>query len=83
MAHIDITDLPLNKKNIAKTSFNGRLRWKIENEGFNTLKNGGYNMPHKYARKSYQGMKNYYQFMQIAYCINQLMVKTVEFKENY
>jgi hypothetical protein len=24
------------------TSRTGRLRWKIENEGFNTLKKGGY-----------------------------------------
>lgn len=78
-----ITDLPLNRKNISKTSANGRMRWKIENEGFNTLKNGGYNMSHKYARKSYQGMKNYYQLMQIAYCINQLMVKTIKFTETY
>jgi hypothetical protein len=28
-------------------------------------------------------MKNYYQLMQIAYCINQLMVKTVKFTETY
>ena len=33
-----ITDLSLNAQNIATTSRTGRLRWKIENEGFNSLK---------------------------------------------
>ena len=51
---VHITDLPLNKENIAASSNTGRLRWKIENEGFNTLKNGGYGLEHKWARKSYQ-----------------------------
>ncbi|MFQ5907192.1 MAG: hypothetical protein ACE5JA_11565, partial [bacterium] len=27
----------------------GRLRWKIENEGFNMRKNGGYNLEHTYS----------------------------------
>ena len=49
-----ITDLPLNEKNIAASRNTGRLRWKIENEGFNTLKNGDYGLEHKWARKIYQ-----------------------------
>ena len=64
----------MNTSNIVLTSRTGRLRWKIENEGFNTLKNGGYKMEHKYSRVNYQASKNYYQFMQIAHLINQLMV---------
>jgi len=80
---VHITDLPLNKNNIIKASQTGRLRWKIENEGFNTLKNGGYKMEHKYARKSYQAMKNYFQFMQIAHLINQLMIKSLYFQDRY
>ena len=78
-----ITNLPLNQKTIAQTSQTGRLRWKIENEGFNTLKNGGYGMEHKWVRKSYQGLKNYFQFMQMAYLINQLVVKRTRFQEDY
>jgi hypothetical protein len=78
-----ITDQNLKAKNIANTSYTGRLRWKIENEGFNTLKNGGYGMKHKYSQKSYNATKNYYQFMQMAYLINQLMVKTIQFKSCY
>lgn len=50
----------------------GRLRQKIENEGFNTQKNGGYALEHKYSRVSPLAMKNYYQCLQIAHLINQL-----------
>jgi hypothetical protein len=80
---VHITDLPLNKKNIAASSNTGRLRWKIENEGFNTLKNGGYGLEHKWARKSYQALKNYFQFMQMGHLINQLMVKSTVFQETF
>lgn len=52
----------------------GRLRQKIENEGFNTQKNGGYKMEHKYSRVSLQATKNYYQCLQIGHMINQLCV---------
>jgi len=78
-----ITDLPVNWDNVEDSSDTGRLRWKIENEGFNRLKNGGYGMKHKWVRRSYQGLKNYYQFMQMGHLINQLMVKSVEFQTNY
>ena len=53
----------------------GRLRWKIENEGFNTQKNGDYELEHKYNRSSYNGLKNYYNLLQIAHAINQLIEK--------
>jgi len=82
-AFVHITNLPLNKKNIVNSSTTGRLRWKIENEGFNTLKNGGYGMQHKWARKSYRAMKNYYAFMQMGYLIHQLMTKTIAFQKEY
>lgn len=80
---VHITNLPLNQKNIVASSYTGRLRWKIENEGFNTLKNGGYGMEHKWTRKSYQGLKNYFQFMQMGYLINQLMVKSTTFQRMF
>jgi len=78
-----ITDLSININNIVLTSRTGRLRWKIENEGFNTLKNGGYEMEHKYSRVSYQASKNYYQLMQMAHLINQLMILSTHFQEAY
>ena len=78
-----ITDLSLNAYNIATTSRTGRLRWKIENEGFNSLKNGGYALEHKYSRSSYQATKNYYQLMQIAHLVNQLMINSTRFQKLY
>ena len=78
-----ITDLSLNAQNIVATSRTGRLRWKIENEGFNNLKNRGYALEHKYSRVSYQASKNYYQLMQIAHLINQLMINSIHFQKTY
>ena len=51
----------------------GRLRWKIENEGFNTQKNHGYAMEHAYSENE-QAAKNFYFLLQIAHAFNQLMV---------
>jgi len=78
-----ITDLAINADTIVFASRTGRLRWKIENEGFNALKNGGYEMEHKYSRVSYQASKNYHQLMQIAHLINQLMVLSIQFRETF
>lgn len=52
----------------------GRLRWKIENEGFNTQKNHGYNLEHAYTENE-NANKNFYFLLQVAHAINQLMVK--------
>ena len=80
---VHITNLPINIRNIADTSRTGRLRWKIENDGFNTLKNGGYGMEHQYARKSYTALKNYFQFAQMAHMIHQLMTLNTRFQEDF
>jgi len=80
---VHLTDLSIHIGNIADTSQTGRLRWKIENEGFNTLKNGGYGMEHQYARKSYCALKNYFQFMQMAHLIHQLMTLNTRFQEGF
>jgi len=79
---VHITNFKVNKKNVWNLSFHGRLRWKIENEGFNTQKNGGYNMQHKYSQKNFTAMQNYYQLMQIAHLINQLTELTVKVKDS-
>lgn len=71
---VHLTNFSLNKKNIAITSRAGRLRWKIENEGFDIQKNHGYAMKHKFSRNSYTATKNYYQCLQIAHIINQLTI---------
>lgn len=44
-----VTDLEVNSQNIEEIIWIGRGRWKIENENFNTHKNGGYELEHNYG----------------------------------
>lgn len=76
-----ITDCKVNSMNGRELSRFGRLRWKIENEGFNTQKNGGYELQHKYSRKNLNAIRNYYQCMQIGHLINQLVELSNRFKQ--
>lgn len=50
----------------------GRCRWKIENEGFNIQKNGGFNLEHAYSTGDRQ-IKNFYLLLQIAHMILQFI----------
>lgn len=74
---VHVTDIAVDGNNVHKISQTGRLRWKIENEGFNNQKNNGYNAEHKFSRTNFNATKNYYQLMQIAEIINQLTYKIV------
>ena len=76
-----ITDISISENNCSLISHIGRLRWKIENEGFNEQKNGGYKLKHKYSRTSFNASQNYYQCLQIAHMINQLAYKANKIKE--
>jgi len=78
---VHITNVSVNKKSVSKVSKAGRLRWKIENEGFNTQKNSGYNLEHKFSRTNFNASKNYYQLLQIADIINQLVYKLKTIKD--
>lgn len=44
-----ITDLAVTAKNVVQLAKAARSRWKIENEGFNTLKNQGYHIEHNFG----------------------------------
>lgn len=44
-----VTDLPVTAANVAELATCGRARWKIENETFNVLKTGGYNLEHNFG----------------------------------
>ncbi len=50
----------------------GRQRWKIENQGFNMQKNGGYNLEHVYSENE-NAAQCFYIILQIAHLINQLI----------
>jgi hypothetical protein len=43
------TDLALDERRVVEVVTDGRSRWKVENEGFNVLKNHGYNFEHNYG----------------------------------
>ena len=62
-----ISSIAPNRANIKELTQAGRMRWKIENEGFNTQKNHGLNLHHKYVRKNFTGIRNYYMCLQIAH----------------
>ncbi len=76
-----ITNFQQTIENVVITIDSGRLRWKIENEGFNTQKNLGYVLEHKFSRTSYTAMQNYYHVLQIAHMINQFAERTRVFIE--
>ena len=69
-----LTNFKIGKNNITKIARGGRLRRKIENEGFNVQKNRGFNLEHPYSQNEI-AMKNFYLLLQIAYIISQLMEK--------
>jgi len=73
-----ITNIAQSIETAVITVDSGRLRWKIENEGFNAQKNLGYGLEHKYSRVSYIAMQNYYQLCQIAHAINQFVERLKE-----
>ena len=78
---VHLSSFEIDHDNAILVSANGRLRWKIENEGFDIQKNHGYNVEHKYCRKSYLGTKNFYQCCQIAHIINQLIELSKDVKQ--
>jgi hypothetical protein len=68
-----LTSLPVEAGTVAALgNRGGRLRWKIENEGFNAQKNGGFALEHVYGAGDWQ-MKDYYLLVQIAHLIVQLV----------
>jgi len=67
-----LTHFTIRRENVvALGNRGGRCRWKIENEGFNIQKNGGFNLEHAYSTGERQ-IKNFYVLLQIAHMILQL-----------
>jgi hypothetical protein len=67
-----LTSLDPVPRNIWDIVKGGRLRWKIENETFNSFKNGGYRMEHVYGGKGH-ALENYFNLLQIAHMFNELV----------
>lgn len=77
---VHLTNLAVTATTVVLLSRTGRLRWKIENDGFNAQKHLGYALEHRYARVSWRAAKNYYQCLQIGHLINQLMSLSTTFQ---
>jgi hypothetical protein len=60
----------------------GRLRWKIENEGFNLQKNGGFALEHVFSHDE-TAHKIFYLLLQIALLFFQLMTKSPTFAHSF
>lgn len=67
-----LTNMSISKRNYKQMVKDGRRRWCIENEGFNTQKNHGYNLQHLFSH-NYNAMKNHYFLIQIGHMISQLI----------
>lgn len=73
----------INEKNVIPLAAEGgRLRWKIENEGFNAQKNGGFELEHAYSKNETSG-KIFYFILQIAHIIFQLVEKGSLFRKAF
>lgn len=78
-----VTDLTINKGNLRAIAQNaGRDRWKIENQGFNSQKQGGFALEHLYSH-DYTSAKVFYFLLQMAHLFFQLMVAGNLFKKYF
>ena len=78
-----ITNFTLKSTNVIELSNQGgRLRWKIENEGFNVQKNGGYALEHAYTRNSVS-TKVFYLLLQLAHTLAQLIERGSLFRQAF
>jgi hypothetical protein len=69
-----LTNLHLCHNNVEKVANQGgRLRWKVENEGFNVQKNNGYEMQHPYSEHA-NGFRIFYILLLMAHSITQLIL---------
>jgi hypothetical protein len=70
-----VTDLRITKNTVQPIAGDGgRMRWKIENEGFNVQKNGGFALEHVYSENPIAA-KVFYLLLQLAHGIAQLLEK--------
>jgi len=67
-----ISSLAVSEKDVDEFAKIGRCRWKIENQGFNCQKNGGFELEHPYSKDTV-GMKVFYYMLQIAHLWTQLV----------
>lgn len=67
---------------VALANQGGRVRWKIENEGFNVQKNGGYALEHRYSQDP-TASKVFYLLLQVAHMLAQLIERGSLFRRAF
>ena len=72
-----LTNMEVKANNIADILMAGRARWLIEDH-FNTQKNRGGNLHHKYSRNNFNAIKNWHNTRQLACMIKELVKHSVE-----
>ena len=71
-----VTNISLNRGTAHRVgNQGGRVRWKIENEGFNEQKNGGFRLQHAFSTNT-RSAKCFYILLQLACSLLQLLFKT-------
>ncbi len=64
--------LEITKENVWEVMRAGRVRWRIENETFNTLKNQGYSLDHNYGLGKKHLSSVFATMMMLAFLVDQV-----------
>jgi hypothetical protein len=71
-----VTDLEVNRENVEEIIWIGRGRWKIENENFNTHKNGGYELEHNYGHGKQTLSQVFYYLNLLAFVTHKILERS-------
>jgi hypothetical protein len=71
-----VTDIEVDRNNVKQFVKGGRARWKIENEGFNTLKNQGYHLEHNFGHGKKNLSMNFFLLNLLAFFMHQIFELT-------
>jgi len=73
-----VSDLEITEKNVEKLVQGARSRWKIENEGFNTLKNQGYHLEHNFGHGKQYLSEAFFVLNLLAFFMHQILERIDE-----
>jgi hypothetical protein len=68
-----VSDLEIDGENVEKLVRGARSRWKIENEGFNTLKNQGYHLEHNFGHGKAYLSEAFFVLNLLAFFLHQIL----------
>lgn len=71
-----VTDIVIDANNVIQLVKGGRARWKVENEGFNTLKNQGYHIEHNFGHGEKNLSMIFFLLNLLAFFIHQIFELT-------